>query len=118
MTQDEIYPSDYYQTPTTLTAADYVEKLQELQKQGDNLQGLPEVIGLFSDLKDGHERAWDVMHDTPTVDRTTYRDWLAWRVMSEAIQYFSRMWRTDSLFLQYYEEYRLFVEDGIKLHLW
>lgn len=116
MTQDEMYLSEYYQTPTFLKATDYVEKLQELQKRGDNVSGLPEVLDLFNDLKSGHDRAWDVMHSTPTADHTTYRDWLAWRVVSEAIQYFSRMWRTDPLFLQYYKEYSRYADEGIRSH--
>ena len=112
----ELYSAEYYQTPTTLTAADYVEKLRGLQERGDNVPGMPEVLDLFTDLKDGHDRAWDVMHSTPTSDHTTYRDWLAWRVVAEAIQYFSRLWRHDACFLRYYEEYRLFVDDGIRSH--
>ena len=116
MTQKEMHPSEYYQTPTMLTSEDYVEKLLELQKRGDNVPGILDVLALFKDLRSGHERAWDVMHSIPHEHAETYRDWLAWRVVSEAIQYFSRLWRDDASFLQYYEEYRKFVDEGVRSH--
>ena len=116
MTQKEMYPSEFYQTPTTLTAADYIGKLRDLQKRGDNVPGMPEVLDLFKDLKSGHDKAWDVMHAIPHENSETYRDWLAWRVMHMAIQYFSRLWRHDSHLLKYYEEYRLYADDGIRSH--
>jgi len=113
--QDEIYPPDYYTPPATITSKEYVEKLHELQKRGDTA-GVDEVLGLFADLKAGHDNAWEVMHALPTRDTEGYRDWLAWRVLAEAIQYFSRMWRHDALFLKYFEEYRSFVDEGIRSH--
>lgn len=114
--EDELYPAEYYHPPATLQASDYVEKLMELKKRGDNIRGIDDVLDLFKDLKAGHARAWDVMHALPHGDDSTYRDWLAWRVVSEAIQYFSRMWRHDSCFLRYYDEYRMYVDEGIRTH--
>ena len=98
---------------TTLTAADYVGKLLELQKRGDEVPGM--VLDLFKDPH-GQDRAWDVMHSIPYGHAKTYREWLARRVVSEAIQYFSSLWRDDACFLRYYEEYRLLVEEGIRSH--
>ena len=98
---------------TALTASDYVEHLLELQKRGDEVPGM--VLDLFND-PNGQDRAWDVMHSIPYGHAETYRDWLARRVVSEAIQYFSSLWRDDACFLRYCEEYRKFADEGIRSH--
>ena len=100
---------------TMLEPADYVKHLLELQKRGDEVPGIVEVLGLFNDPH-GQDRAWDVMHSIPYGHAATYRQWLARRVVSEAIQYFSPLWRDDACFLRYYEEYRLLVEEDIRSH--
>jgi len=109
--EDDIYPSEYYQTPTTLTARDYVAMLETVKLHGDFPEWADKINTLFQNLKEGHKHAYDLMNELPTFNGGwNYRVWLAWRVLYLAIQYFSRFWRADRYMLEHFEEYQTYLK--------
>ena len=110
MKEDE-HPSSYYQTPTTLTAKDYVAILEAVKTNGDFVEKADEILSLFRDLKEGHKRAYDIMNGWAISNtKRSFRMWLARRVLHIAIQYFSRLWRSDKDLIEYFENYKLYLK--------
>jgi len=107
----DIHPSSYYQTPTTLMAKDYVAMIETVKGNGDFVEMADELLSLFRDLKEGHKRAYDIMNgwDTSNI-KMSFRLWLAWRILHVAVQYFSRLWRTDKDLIEYFEQYKIYLK--------
>ena len=106
----ELHPSEYYQTPTTLTAKDYVVMLKEVKDHGDLPDLVDDTLTLFKNLEEGEKHAYDFMREStiPTHNRG-FRRWLAGRVIYQAINYFSRLWREDKDTIERFEQYKTYL---------
>ena len=110
-TEEEFHPSAYYQTPTTLTAKDYVAMLETVKAHGDLPDLVEGTLALFKDLREGEKHAYDFMQESaiPSHNRV-FRRWLSGRVIHQAINYFSRFWRTDEAMIEYFEQYKTYLK--------
>ena len=109
--KEELHPSTWYQTPTTLTAKDHVAMLKEVKAHGDLSDLVDGTLALFKNLEEGEKHAYDFMRESaiPTHNRS-FRRWLAGRVIHQAINYFSRLWREDKDIIEYFEQYKTYLE--------
>lgn len=108
---EDIHPSSYYQTPTTLTAKDYISILESIKQQGDLPVLVEGTLALFKNIEDGHKHAFDFLNNLDISNSNrSFRGWLAYRVIIQAINYFSRLWRTDKDLIEYFEDYKLYLE--------
>ena len=109
--EEELHPSTYYQTPTTLTAKDYVAIIETVKANGDFVEMADELLSLFRNLEKGQKKAYDIMNGWDISNtKWSFRMWLAWRVLHIAVQYFSRLWRTDKSLIEYFENYKLYLK--------
>lgn len=107
----ERHPSAYYQTPTTITAKDYVVMLKTVKDHGDLVDLVDGTLALFKNLEEGEKHAYDFIQEAaiPSHNRV-FRRWLGGRVIYQAIQYFSRLWRTDKEMIEYFEQYKTYLK--------
>lgn len=107
----ELHPSAYYQTPTTLTAKDYVGMLKEVKAHGDLPDLVDATLALFKNLEEGEKHAYDFMRESPIpTHNKVFRRWLAGRVIYQAIMYFSRLWREDKDTIERFEQYKTYLK--------
>lgn len=106
----ELHPSEYYQTPTALTAKDYVVMLKEVKAHGDLPDLVDGTLALFKNLEEGEKHAYEFMRQStiPSHNRV-FRRWLAGRVIYQAINYFSRLWREDKDTIERFEQYKTYL---------
>ena len=110
-TEAELHPSAWYQTPTTITAKDYVAMLKEVKAHGDLPDLVDDTLSLFKNLEEGEKHAYDFMRESTTLSHNrSFRRWLAWRVVHQAVEYFSRFWRADNVITEYFENYTLYLK--------
>ena len=109
MSEEENHSIKYYQSPTFLTATDYIRMLEHIKTNGDCSDVVEGTLSLFKNIEDGYKYAYDFLSEVDT-QNLSFRGWLAWRVIYQAINYFSRLWRADKDIAKYFEDYILYLK--------